>query len=51
MVLHVVSCYVGMGISRCDNVFSLAFPFSDSHGVVEFSCFFLVLFSDAFKVG
>ena len=36
MVLHVVLCYLGMGFSMCDHVFSLALPFLDSHGVVEF---------------
>ena len=39
MVLHVVLFYHGMGFSRCNIVFSLAFPFSDSHGVMGFSCF------------
>ena len=27
MVLRVVICYLGMGFSRCDSVFSLALPF------------------------
>jgi hypothetical protein len=31
---------IGMGFSRCDSVFSLAFPFLDSHGVMGF--FYLV---------
>jgi len=38
MVLHVVIFYYGMGFSRCDSVFSLAFPFPDSDGVMQFSC-------------
>ena len=38
MVLHVIVFCLGMGFSRCDNVFSLAFPFLDSHGVLELSC-------------
>ena len=50
MVLNVVSCCLGIGFSRCDNVFSLAFPFPDSHGVVEFSCFGLVGLLDEFEV-
>ena len=40
MVLHVVLCCLGMGFSRCDSVFNLTLSFLDSHGVVEFSCFF-----------
>lgn len=39
MVLHVVLCQLGVGFSRCDSVFILAFPFRDSHGVVEFPSF------------
>jgi len=39
MVLHVVLCCYGMGFSRSDSVFSLAFPFPDNHGVMGFSCF------------
>ena len=31
---------IGMGFSRCDSAFILAFPFSDSHGVMGF--FYLV---------
>ena len=30
MVLHVVIFCHGMGFSRCDSVFNLPFPFSDS---------------------
>ena len=30
---------IGMGFSRCDSVFVLAFPFLDIHGVMGFSCF------------
>lgn len=39
MVLHVVIFYYGMGFSRCDIFFSLAFPFLDNHGVMALSCF------------
>ena len=49
MALHVVLCFLGMGFSRCESLFSLAFPFLDSHGVVEFSCFGLVGLSGGFK--
>ena len=49
MVLHVVSCGLGIGFARCDNVFSLAFPFSNSHGFLEFSCFGLVTLLDGFE--
>ena len=34
MVLHMVLFSLGMGFSMCDNVFSLAFPFPDSLGVM-----------------
>ena len=34
IVLHVVLCYYEMGFSRCDNVFSLALPILDNHGVM-----------------
>ena len=36
----VVLCCYGMGFSKCDSVFSLAFLFPDSHGVMGF--FYLV---------
>ena len=49
MVSHVVFCCLGMGFSRCDNVFNLAFPFLDSHGVVEFTCFGLAGLLDGFN--
>ena len=49
MVLHVVSCCLGMGFSRCDSVFILALRFLDSHGVVKFSCFGLAGLPDGFK--
>ena len=49
MVLDVALFYLGMGFSMCDSVFSLAFPFSDIHGVVEFSCFGLVGLPDGFE--
>ena len=39
IALHVVIFYHGMGFSRCNSVFSLALPFSDSHDVMGFSCF------------
>ena len=44
MVLYVVLCCLGMGFYRCDNVFSLSFPFMDSldvmgsHVLVEMYC-------------
>ena len=50
MVLHVVIFYHGMGFARCDSVFSLALPFPDNHGVVEFSCFGLVGLMNGFKL-
>ena len=49
MVLHVVIFCHGMGFSRCDSVFSLAFPFLDNHGVMDFSCFGLAWLLDGFK--
>ena len=50
MVFHVVIFYLGMGFSRCDNVFSLAFPFPNiSHGIVEFPCFGLARLRDGFE--
>ena len=30
---------IGIGLTRRDSGFSLAFPFIDSHGVMGFSCF------------
>ena len=39
IVLHVVLFCHGMGFSRCDHIFSISFPFSNSHGVMGFSCF------------
>ena len=39
MVLHVVLFYHGVGFSRCNSFFSLAFPFLDSHGEMGFTCF------------
>ena len=48
MVLHVVLFYLGMGFVRCDSVFILTLSFSDSHGVVELSCFGLVGFLNGF---
>ena len=35
--------------SRCDNFFIIALPFTDSHGVVDFSCFGLDGFEDGFE--
>ena len=49
MVFHVVSCCLGMGFSRCDSVLNLAFPFRDSHCVVEFSCFGLAALPNGFE--
>ena len=37
----------GMGFSRCDSGYNLAFPFPDSHRVMGFSCFGL----DGFPYG
>ena len=49
MVLHVLIFCHGMVVSKCENVFILALPFLDSHGVVEFSCFGLAGLPDGFK--
>ena len=39
MVLHVLLCCYGMGFSKFDIVFCLAFPFPDNYRVMGFSCF------------
>ena len=49
MILHVVLCCYGMGFSRYDSVFILAFPFSNNHGVIGFSCFGWARFLDEFE--
>ena len=49
MVLNVVPLCLGMEFSRCDSIFSLALPFQDNHGVLEFPCFGLAGFSDGFE--
>ena len=49
MVLNVVIFCLGMDFSRRDSVFSLALPFPDNNGVVEFSCVGLAGFPGGFK--
>ena len=47
--MHSIACGSFLFWHGCDSVFTLSLPFSDSHGVVEFSCLGLDGLPDEFE--